>query len=78
MRPAVALLVMAVLTIPVFGMRLGSSDQGNDPQGTTTRAAYDMLADGFGPGFNGPLHLVAEVPDADGRAGARRARPARA
>ncbi|GGU99912.1 membrane protein [Actinomadura cremea] len=77
---AVALLVMAVLTIPVFGMRLGSSDQGNDPQGTTTRAAYDMLADGFGPGFNGPLYLVAEVPNADGRAAldalARRVRDA--
>lgn len=63
-----ALLVMTVLTVPVFGMRLGSSDQGNDPESSTTRAAYDLLADGFGPGFNGPLYLVAEVPDERGRA----------
>ena len=40
-------------------LRLGSSDQGNDPASTTTRQAYDLLADGFGPGFNGPLVLVA-------------------
>ncbi|QFG24501.1 MMPL family transporter [Actinomadura sp. WMMB 499] len=65
---AVALLVMVVLTVPVFGMRLGSSDQGNDPESSTTRAAYDLLAEGFGPGFNGPLYLVAEVPGAAERA----------
>jgi RND superfamily putative drug exporter len=39
-------------------LRLGSSDQGNNPTTTTTRKAYDMLADGFGPGFNGPLELA--------------------
>ena len=58
---AVAVLVMAVLIIPFFALRLGSSDAGNDPSGTTTRKAYDLLADGFGPGFNGPLQLVATV-----------------
>ncbi len=42
-------------------MRLGYSDQGNDPATTTTRQAYDLLAQGFGPGFNGPLQLVAET-----------------
>ncbi len=57
----VALIVMVVLAIPVFSIRLGSSDQGNDPAGTTTRKAYDMLVDGFGPGFNGPLQLVGEL-----------------
>jgi RND superfamily putative drug exporter len=59
MLPAVgAVAVIAVLVIPFSSLRLGSSDQGNDPVGTTTRAAYDMLATGFGPGFNGPLQLV--------------------
>jgi RND superfamily putative drug exporter len=51
--------VMLVLAIPVLSLRLGSSDAGNDPSGSTTRQAYDLLAEGFGPGFNGPLQLVA-------------------
>jgi RND superfamily putative drug exporter len=67
-RPAilggVALLVMLVLCIPVLSLRLGSSDQGNDPTTSTTRRAYDLLAQGFGPGYNGPLLLVAEAPAA--------------
>jgi putative drug exporter of the RND superfamily len=50
--------VIVVVALPFFSLRLGSSDQGNDPVGTTTRQAYDMLAKGFGPGFNGPLQLV--------------------
>ncbi|MFJ1585572.1 MMPL family transporter [Streptomyces sp. NPDC088197] len=57
-----AVAVMATLAIPALGLRLGSSDQGNNPTTTTTRKAYDMLADGFGPGFNGPLTILAEVP----------------
>jgi putative drug exporter of the RND superfamily len=58
--PAVAaLLVVVLVALPFFSLRLGSSDQGNDPVGTTTREAYDLLASGFGPGFNGPLLLVA-------------------
>jgi RND superfamily putative drug exporter len=52
---------MLVLTIPVLSLRLGSSDQGNDPSSSTTRQAYDLLAKGFGPGFNGPLLLVAQT-----------------
>jgi RND superfamily putative drug exporter len=64
-RPAVlavaAALVMAVLAIPVLSLRLGSSDQGNDPSSSTTRQAYDLLAEGFGPGFNGPLLLVVQT-----------------
>ena len=59
---AVALVIIGTLASPFFSLRLGTSDQGNDPVGTTTRMAYDMLATGFGPGFNGPLQLVAEVP----------------
>ncbi|MFI8220996.1 MMPL family transporter [Streptomyces sp. NPDC085932] len=57
----VALAVMAVLALPTFSLHLGTSDQGNDPRTATTRQAYDLLADGFGPGVNGPLTLVTEV-----------------
>jgi RND superfamily putative drug exporter len=64
-RPAafaiVALAVMVIIAIPFFGMRLGSADAGTDPSNTTTRKAYDLLAKGFGPGYNGPLQLVAKV-----------------
>jgi RND superfamily putative drug exporter len=58
---AVATIVMVLLAIPVLSLRLGSSDQGNDPSSSTTRQAYDLLAKGFGPGFNGPLLLVAQA-----------------
>lgn len=65
-RPAalatIAVLVMVALAIPITSLRLGSSDAGNDPAGSTTRHAYDLLADGFGPGFNGQLQLVAQTP----------------
>ena len=61
------LAVMAVLALPTFSLRLGTSDQGNDPAPTTTRQAYDLLADGFGPGVNGPLTLVAHLDGADDR-----------
>jgi putative drug exporter of the RND superfamily len=59
-----ATMIMLVLTIPFFSLRLGSSDAGNNAADTTTRKAYDLLADGFGPGYNGPLQLVAKVPSA--------------
>ena len=55
----IALAIVLVATVPFFSMRLGISDQGNDPKGTTTRTAYDLLAQGFGPGTNGPLEVVA-------------------
>jgi RND superfamily putative drug exporter len=54
--------VLVVLALPVFSLRLGFSDEGNYPTDTTTRQAYDLLAEGFGPGFNGPLILATEVP----------------
>jgi RND superfamily putative drug exporter len=54
----VAFVIIVLVALPFFSLRLGSSDQGNDPTGTTTREAYDLLAQGFGPGFNGPLLLV--------------------
>ncbi len=53
--------VLGALTLPVLGLRLGFADEGNYPSDTTTRRAYDLLAQGFGPGFNGPLTLVAAV-----------------
>ncbi|MET9811846.1 MULTISPECIES: MMPL family transporter [unclassified Streptomyces] len=61
----VALVVMAVLALPTFSLHLGTSDQGNDPKTATTRQAYDLLADGFGPGVNGPLTLVTKVDGAE-------------
>ncbi|MFI6401180.1 MMPL family transporter [Streptomyces sp. NPDC050548] len=60
---AFALVVMAVLAFPVLSLRLGATDQGNDNASTTTRKAYDLLADGFGPGFNGPLQVVTSSGD---------------
>jgi RND superfamily putative drug exporter len=63
----VAVAVMATLAVPALSLRLGSSDQGNNPTTTTTRKAYDLLANGFGPGFNGPLTILAEVPTAADR-----------
>ncbi|MGY0069925.1 MMPL family transporter [Streptomyces sp. QTS137] len=64
---ALALAVMAVLALPTGSLHLGTSDQGNDPKTSTTRQAYDLLADGFGPGVNGPLTLVTEVDGAADR-----------
>ncbi len=58
---AVATGVMVLIAIPFFSMRLGSADSGSDPAGSTTRKAYDLLAKGFGPGYNGPLQLIAQV-----------------
>jgi RND superfamily putative drug exporter len=60
---ALALAVMAVLALPVLSLRLGATDQGNDDTTTTTRQAYDLLAEGFGPGFNGPLQVVVSAGD---------------
>jgi RND superfamily putative drug exporter len=57
-----ALILMLVLSAPVLRLHLGAADQGNDPATTTTRKAYDLLVEGFGPGFNGPLQLVAQTP----------------
>jgi len=54
--------LLLVLCIPTLSLRLGSNDAGTDPAGTTTREAYDLLAEGFGPGFNGPFSIVAALP----------------
>ncbi|MFJ1655441.1 MMPL family transporter [Streptomyces sp. NPDC088337] len=63
----VALAVITVLALPTLTLRLGTSDQGNDPSTSTTRKAYDLVAEGFGPGVNGPLTLVTRVDGAEGR-----------
>jgi RND superfamily putative drug exporter len=56
-------LVLIVLAIPVFGLRLGQSDESNYADDTSTKQAYDLMVTGFGAGFNGPLLLAAELPD---------------
>ena len=58
----ISLGVMIAVLLPVFALRLESSDAGNDPSGTHTREAFDLLAQGFGPGFNGPLLIATELP----------------
>jgi putative drug exporter of the RND superfamily len=57
----VAVLVLVTLALPLFSMRLAFTDAGNDPTSLTTRQAYDLLAQGFGPGFNGPLVIAAAM-----------------
>jgi RND superfamily putative drug exporter len=65
-RPVLAAVLsggfLLILCIPVLSLRLGVNDAGTNPSGTTTRQAYDLLAEGFGPGFNGPLTMVAALP----------------
>ena len=61
LRAAVSLLVMVVVALPVFSLRLGIPDASTDPASSTTRQAYDLLARGFGPGFNGPFELVSAL-----------------
>jgi putative drug exporter of the RND superfamily len=64
----VAVLALLALSAPALGMRLGFADAGNDPKASTSRQAYDLLAEGFGPGFNGPLVVVAQGDEAAGQA----------
>jgi RND superfamily putative drug exporter len=65
---AAGLAVMFVVSAPVLHLQLGFDDSSNDPSSSTTYKAYEMLADGFGPGFNGPLVLVAQPRSAADRA----------
>src|SRR6185312_8733690 len=72
-RPWVAAIVsggiLLILCIPTLSLRLGVNDAGTNPKGQTTREAYDLLAEGFGPGFNGPLTMVAKLPQKGDGAG---------
>jgi RND superfamily putative drug exporter len=63
-----ALVVLLLVASPITGMRLGSGDAGNDGPSKTTRKAYDLLSAGFGPGFNGPLLVAADVEGNGGKA----------
>ena len=55
-------LLLIALCILTLSLRLGTNDAGTDPAGSTTKEAYDLLAEGFGPGFNGPFAMVSELP----------------
>jgi putative drug exporter of the RND superfamily len=56
-------LVLLFFALPLLSIRLGFSDEGNFPESSTTRQAYDLLSEGFGPGFNGPFVVVAALDD---------------
>ena len=58
---ALASCLMLLVAMPFFSMRLGAADASSDPTSTTTHQAYGLLAEGFGPGYNGPLEVVASV-----------------
>jgi RND superfamily putative drug exporter len=60
---AAGAIALGVLIAPVFGLHLGFPDAGNDPTNLTTRRAYDLMTEGFGPGFNGTFVLVADNGD---------------
>jgi RND superfamily putative drug exporter len=55
---------LCIIAVPALSMRIGTPDDGNAAEGTTQRTAYDTLAAGFGRGFNGPIMVVVDVPDA--------------
>jgi RND superfamily putative drug exporter len=78
-RPVLFLILGAglllIATLPVFGLRFGFSDDGNFPPESTTRKAYDLVAESFGPGANGPILVVATA-DTDAAADAIAALPA--
>lgn len=61
---------LVALATPLLDLRLGFADAGTDTEGTTSREAYDMLSDGFGEGFNGPLMVVTDGTEAEANAAA--------
>jgi RND superfamily putative drug exporter len=52
---------LSAIAVPALGMRIGVPDDGNAPTDTTQRIAFEHLAAGFGPGFNGPIQVVVEL-----------------
>ena len=56
-----ASLVLLTLAAPALSLKTGFPDAGDNPTGQTERKAYDLLAEGFGPGFNAPLLVVADL-----------------
>jgi len=63
---------LCAIAVPALSMRIGVPDDGNAPTHTTQRLAYDQLAEGFGPGFNGPVQVVVELPTSGDRATVQR------
>ena len=59
-----ALAIVVVLAIPLFGLRQGFADDSGKPEGSSARIAYDLRAEGFGPGVNGPFLVVADLSEA--------------
>jgi RND superfamily putative drug exporter len=55
------IVLVAVIALPFLQIRLGTADQGSNPSSTTTRRAYDLLAEGFGSGFNGTILLAVAI-----------------
>ncbi|MFJ2184680.1 MMPL family transporter [Streptomyces anulatus] len=69
----VGVLGLGVIAVPAASLEMGLPDDGAQPKSTTQRQAYDMLSDGFGPGFNGPLLVVVDTKNSsDGKAAADR------
>ncbi|MFG3529584.1 MMPL family transporter [Streptomyces sp. NPDC047917] len=75
-KPVWVLLVgvigLGAVAVPVASLEMGLPDEGSQPTSTTQRRAYDLLSDGFGPGFNGPLMVVVDTADSsDGKTAAK-------
>lgn len=75
-KPVWVLLVgvigLGTVAVPVASLEMGLPDEGSQPTSTTQRRAYDLLSDGFGPGFNGPLMVVVDTADSsDGKTAAK-------
>ncbi|WP_327315657.1 MMPL family transporter [Streptomyces sp. NBC_01235] len=68
-RPAAVLLLgvvgLGTIAVPATQLELGLPDDGSQPTSTTQRRAYDLLSEGFGPGFNGPLMIVVDAKNSD-------------
>ncbi|MCD9875606.1 MMPL family transporter [Streptomyces guryensis] len=68
-RPAAVLLLgvvgLGTIAVPATQLELGLPDDGSQPTSTTQRRAYDLLSEGFGPGFNGPLMIVVDAKGSD-------------
>ncbi|WP_230195474.1 MMPL family transporter [Streptomyces coriariae] len=68
-RPAAVLLLgvvgLGAIAVPATRLELGLPDDGSQPTSTTQRRAYDLLSEGFGPGFNGPLMIVVDARNSD-------------
>ncbi|MFJ2704448.1 MMPL family transporter [Streptomyces sp. NPDC087428] len=69
----VGVLGLGAIAIPAASLEMGLPDDGSQPTSTTQRRAYDLLSEGFGPGFNGPLMVVVDTENSsDGKTAAKR------